>query len=48
MSYKQRKVTDPKTAVFIKFFNSQGFKFVDHETKEELVPGDEDNAGAEE
>ena len=42
MSCNQRKVTDPKLSAFIKFFNSQGIKFVDHETKEELVPGDDD------
>lgn len=32
----------PETLEFIKFFNSQGIKFVDAETGEEIIPDEEE------
>lgn len=32
-----KKITNPKIADFIKFFQSQGVKFVDAETDEEIT-----------
>ena len=32
-----RKITDPKTKLFMEFFESQGFTFVDAETGERIV-----------
>lgn len=32
-----RRVVDPKTKLFMEFFESQGFKFVDAETGERIT-----------
>lgn len=36
-----KKVSDPKLKMFIDFFKTQGVKFVDHETGEEIITEEE-------
>ena len=37
----KRKIKDPKVKMFIEFFSSQGVKFIDSETGEELEVEDD-------
>lgn len=41
-----RRVTDPRTAAFIDFFKSQGVKFVDVESGEEIIGSGDNRSGS--